>query len=670
MKEEFRNLVSELKNVRTIDLASVSRTVLEKFFWTIIGILGIAWAIYFLPNQFELWSNNPSILLLKDVPLSDIPYPLLSIIPKGITKYAVAERLGNYVLPDQLPEKLKRLREIIFEYYVLSDYYAKSDLYDSTEDEGYKKAFFEDCFETTLTDCEVSVKTVIQFISINMHSFIFKVTLKAMAYAMQNGLRLDDLFIDMKANFSEHGFFNLKEFASNFEPIGKENNLTNLTFFDGFWIYAYQLYDTNGRLDIRSQRIGTLFIKLLQYIDNNDYAYKIILSKEIDKVFTLPNCNVSLQNIVQLYSTLNSDVLSGDNDILKETKPEFLNCFDAVYDVPEEQTSTGFYDETNLMAMNKSKFNSPCEKNQFITECKKYCKWHVVFFNGILRQDFLSLMKYSLPQPRIVFNNHFETEQEMAKKLFGVANVGNLSHQIAPNAMPVFCFSKMNGYNGDKTKMPTKVCNEFKLMPSDSGISISSNKVNLKKILQFGRPYEALFETNEVGNDNEPKIKGGNRWSQQTYVINTGYSNRLEKIVGSKKSSDLDFVKIHLHQSGDLPHFRNDSHFDKSIIPLDLRAGYEYTIDVVPIGQISSKEFEGQSLKQRNCFLKTEGLKNSIFNIYTENICNYECHVKLSREVCKCQPWDFFAIDMEHQQECDVFGRKRVVSKKIFTFTF
>ena len=146
MKEELRNLVSELKNVRTIDLASVSRTVLEKFFWMIIGILGIGWAIYFLPNQFELWPNNPSIISLKDVPLSEIPYPSISILPQGITKYAIAERLGNYVLSDRLPEKFKRLREILFDHF--------TKVYGN--DEYLKKLFIEECLESdSRLNCQV-----------------------------------------------------------------------------------------------------------------------------------------------------------------------------------------------------------------------------------------------------------------------------------------------------------------------------------------------------------------------------------------------------------------------------------------------------------------------------------------------------------------------------------
>ena len=70
------------------------------------------------------------------MPLSDISYPTLSILPQRITKYDVAERLGNYIIPDQIPEKLKRLRGIFFDNLV-----KVQDL----DDESYKSNFYDDC---------------------------------------------------------------------------------------------------------------------------------------------------------------------------------------------------------------------------------------------------------------------------------------------------------------------------------------------------------------------------------------------------------------------------------------------------------------------------------------------------------------------------------------------
>ena len=146
--EQIRNLVNELKNVRTIDLAIISRTIIEKLFWIITGILGIGWAFYFLPNQFQLWSNNPSILLLKHVPLSDISYPTLSILPQRIPRYDVAERLGNYLIPNKIPEKLKSLRGLFFDDLVKVR---------NRDDESYKFVYVDDCMDY-ITFCKVNAR--------------------------------------------------------------------------------------------------------------------------------------------------------------------------------------------------------------------------------------------------------------------------------------------------------------------------------------------------------------------------------------------------------------------------------------------------------------------------------------------------------------------------------
>ena len=47
--------------------------------------------------------------------------------------------------------------------------------------------------------------------------------------------------------------------------------------------------------------------------------------------------------------------------------------------------------------------------------------------------------------------------------------------------------------------------------------------------------------------------------------------------------------------------------------------------------------------------------EESIFKLYTEKNCRYECVTKLAIDTCQCAPWDFMHISNE--EECDVFGR-------------
>ena len=94
------NLLEGLKNgIGTLDLACKARNFVEKFIWVAIGVLGTVWAFYFIGKEILNWSTNPTIITQGNVELSDIEYPSITICPPGSTKFAMAERLGNYVDP-------------------------------------------------------------------------------------------------------------------------------------------------------------------------------------------------------------------------------------------------------------------------------------------------------------------------------------------------------------------------------------------------------------------------------------------------------------------------------------------------------------------------------------------------------------------------------------------
>ena len=81
--KQVRDIVNELKHIQTVGTAFRAENLLEKIVWALIGILGIAWAFYFLPLQYSLWTNNPAIISLRNVPLSDLDYPSLTLFPNG-----------------------------------------------------------------------------------------------------------------------------------------------------------------------------------------------------------------------------------------------------------------------------------------------------------------------------------------------------------------------------------------------------------------------------------------------------------------------------------------------------------------------------------------------------------------------------------------------------------
>ena len=108
----FSKIQNELKNVRTIELAWESKNLVERGFWTTLGIIGIVWACYFIPGQIELWKESPSIVTKGQAELSDMKYPGISIRMPGSTHYGIAERLGNFMKSNDPLEEILQIRNI------------------------------------------------------------------------------------------------------------------------------------------------------------------------------------------------------------------------------------------------------------------------------------------------------------------------------------------------------------------------------------------------------------------------------------------------------------------------------------------------------------------------------------------------------------------------------
>ena len=97
---KLREIFNEVQSITTVDLGYKATNILEKLLWAIVGLIGTIWAFYFVAFQFMLWNENPSIISQDNADLSDIRYPAVTFCSKGATKYAVAERLGNYMDPE------------------------------------------------------------------------------------------------------------------------------------------------------------------------------------------------------------------------------------------------------------------------------------------------------------------------------------------------------------------------------------------------------------------------------------------------------------------------------------------------------------------------------------------------------------------------------------------
>ena len=65
-----------MRGIISIDLTFKASNLLEKLVWTVIGLFGVSWAIYFI--IYLMTSKNPFTETSLDVKLSDMKYPAMT----------------------------------------------------------------------------------------------------------------------------------------------------------------------------------------------------------------------------------------------------------------------------------------------------------------------------------------------------------------------------------------------------------------------------------------------------------------------------------------------------------------------------------------------------------------------------------------------------------------
>ena len=91
-----------------------AKSIAERILWASLGIVGMAWIIFFVERIIE--DENPSTVRRDRISLADIEYPAITICSEQTTKYAFAERLGNYLDPEkELPHELKKIQRILMD---------------------------------------------------------------------------------------------------------------------------------------------------------------------------------------------------------------------------------------------------------------------------------------------------------------------------------------------------------------------------------------------------------------------------------------------------------------------------------------------------------------------------------------------------------------------------
>ena len=72
---------------------------------------------------------------------------------------------------------------------------------------------------------------------------------------------------------------------------------------------------------------------------------------------------------------------------------------------------------------------SPClDTTTSYKSCNNYCKWHNTYFKELNKDEFITLMKFSMPQRKLSLSST-QAEQELAKRIFGKGFTGNLRYR-------------------------------------------------------------------------------------------------------------------------------------------------------------------------------------------------------------------------------------------------
>ena len=104
-------LIDQFKGILSFKLIISSKSILEKLFWFFIAFGGTAYILYIIASQFIYWNENPTLITKGKLSLSDIKPPAITFCHKGVQKYSLLERLGNFMDPGKgLPIEIINIR--------------------------------------------------------------------------------------------------------------------------------------------------------------------------------------------------------------------------------------------------------------------------------------------------------------------------------------------------------------------------------------------------------------------------------------------------------------------------------------------------------------------------------------------------------------------------------
>ena len=109
------DVVSELRNITTVNLIANATSIIEKILWALIAICGTLFIYDVVYVQLENWRDNPTLITMEMKDLSEMPLPSMTFCHKGLQKYGPVERLANIIDSNkEIPKQVLAIRNEFF----------------------------------------------------------------------------------------------------------------------------------------------------------------------------------------------------------------------------------------------------------------------------------------------------------------------------------------------------------------------------------------------------------------------------------------------------------------------------------------------------------------------------------------------------------------------------
>ena len=664
--DTMRSMKSSI--ILSIKLASEASAIIEKLIWISFAILGSTYFGYLLHSQKVSWDEHSVMIFKGYESISEIDFPAVTFCTRTNSKYAIVERIGNRLSLDS--EFTKRhilpIRNAVIENNLNEDSSMAKKLYDD-------ECIGDEYYVFKKLDCKVKEENYIHSLIYyaHLHNSLQKAQL-LYQYGKSNNVTLNELYIDIIDAVSQtwHVPETIDEyFQTKIEYSPKETNITINITDESEWAYFHRLRRLLGQREQKgyqskwkwfSNKLGSYLIRRLVFQLNSQLWSSTLMEADmIDDIFKIPETNISLSNIAHLYSINDYEQISDIDDrgvhqreYLANFPKSFFNCFKKEHQhfkkvIVNNEDNENLYEDEKIKPT-RYMIKSPCyENNRHVGSCQEYCKWSNQLFQGNMnRKDFLKIMKFALPQGKIVLKQDLD-EENLAMKIVGPIN-SKIMPRHAPHPLVIFCkYFKNQAWQGDDIGMFGKVCHDFQATPTHVGTCVSSG-INVQNVLKYNDQKE---------NQKVKKIKGGTYSGVTTYILDTGQGKMKQTYERTKKAEpeNPETVQMQIHPNYEMAQILYDENQDYKTRSIKLEAGHEYNFEVSINGQMSLEGFRSLSLEQRKCNLESEVTERSWFKKYSQKNCMYECHARLAAEKCGCIPWDFYHLG--EFQECDVFGR-------------